>query len=45
MHAARAEGARLVLGAEIVAIETSGGDADLGTYFRPEPGGGLLVGG
>ena len=113
MHAARAEGARLVLGAEIVAIEASGGrvtglrtadgsiitapvvvnaagphsghindlagvrgefaistrplrqevhhvappagrpvpglphvgDADLGTYFRPEPGGGLLVGG
>jgi sarcosine oxidase subunit beta len=112
MHAARAEGARLLLGTRITAIETSGGrvtgvrtaggdairaavvvnaagpnsgqvndlagvrgeftistrplrqevhhvaapagqpltglthvgDADLGTYFRPEPGGGLLVG-
>jgi sarcosine oxidase subunit beta len=112
MHAARAEGARLVLGTEITAIGTSGGrvtgartgggsairapivvnaagphsghvndlagvrgefaistrplrqevhyvappagrpvtglthvgDSDLGTYFRPEPGGGLLVG-
>jgi sarcosine oxidase subunit beta len=113
MHAAQAEGARLVLGATIAAIETSAGrvtgvrtasgdvisapivvnaagphsgyvndlagvrgefaistrplrqevhhvappagqpltglthvgDCDLGTYFRPEPGGGLLVGG